>query len=183
MVGSFKRNCRTHDLAKRKNGIWPVIPTITIKNAQKCPCLREGCECNWTPSHPFHAGLILGNVCSCDRYKIPTIRKVSDESASHQLSVMVKVSPFELEFEYKPRRHFDWRERTAASPTPREQQLTRAQQFARRAHDAVVWARANLFRAQQRRRSRPTKKGVSPTSLQVTTCTSPGRVGQRTGPA
>jgi hypothetical protein len=87
----FKRDCTTHDLAKTRNGIWPVIPTITIKNAQKCPCLREGCECNWIPSHPFHAELIPGSIFSCDRHKIPTIRKVSDESASRQLSVAVKV--------------------------------------------------------------------------------------------
>ena len=73
------------------------------------------------------------------------------------------LSPFELEFGYKPRRHFDWRERTTASPTPREQ-LTReqAQQFARRAHDAVAWARANLFRAQQRQQKQANKKRREP---------------------
>jgi hypothetical protein len=45
------------------------------------------------------------------------------------------LSPFESEFEYKPRRHFDWEERMAASSASGEQ-LTRgqAQQFTRRAH-------------------------------------------------
>jgi hypothetical protein len=73
------------------------------------------------------------------------------------------LSPFELEFGYKPRRHFDWKERTTASSTPREQ-LTReqAQQFARRAHDAVAWARANLFRAQQRQQQQANKKRREP---------------------
>ena len=61
------------------------------------------------------------------------------------------LSPFELEFGYKPRLHFDWQERTRQSPTPREQ-LSReeAQAFAQRAHGAVQWARENLFKAQKR---------------------------------
>ena len=44
----FNLSCEIHHyLAKQKNGIWPIIPTIAIKNAQNCPCFREGCECNW----------------------------------------------------------------------------------------------------------------------------------------
>ena len=60
------------------------------------------------------------------------------------------ISPFELEFGYLPRRHFDWAERTRDAPTPREQ-LTReeAQQFAARTHAAVEWARQNVAAAQQ----------------------------------
>src|SRR5947207_15970920 len=62
------------------------------------------------------------------------------------------LTPYELELGYKPRLHFDWEHRTRKSPTPREQ-LTReeAQQFANRAHDAVVFARKNIKRAQQRK--------------------------------
>ena len=73
------------------------------------------------------------------------------------------LAPYELEFGYKPRLHFDWEHRTKKSPTPREQ-LTReeAQQFAKRAYDAVEFARKHLEKAQQRQSQQANKHRREP---------------------
>ena len=72
------------------------------------------------------------------------------------------ISPFELEFGYKPRMQYDWRERTdlsdrSLSPTER---MTReaAQEMAKRAHDAWKWARDHLRKAQERQARQANKK-------------------------
>ena len=65
----FNRHCNDHEPAKQKNGIWPIIPVITIRNAQNCPCFREGCECSWLQKHPFHVGLIPTKLCSCMKHE------------------------------------------------------------------------------------------------------------------
>ena len=36
----------------------PQIPLVTIMNAQKCPCLRRGCRCNYENEHPYHEALL-----------------------------------------------------------------------------------------------------------------------------
>ena len=36
----------------------PQIPYVTILNAQKCPCLRRGCRCNYDNRHPFQDALL-----------------------------------------------------------------------------------------------------------------------------
>lgn len=73
------------------------------------------------------------------------------------------LSPYELELGHKPRLHFDWENRTRNSATPREQ-LTReeAQQFAKRAHEAVEFARQNLKKAQERQSQQANKHRREP---------------------
>jgi hypothetical protein len=73
------------------------------------------------------------------------------------------ISPFELEFGYRPRMHFDWKERTKKAATARER-LTReeAQIFAARANEAVQWARTNLERAQARQSTQANKHRRKP---------------------
>ena len=70
------------------------------------------------------------------------------------------ISPFELELGWLPRQHFDWEERSRLSPPmPPTERLTRgtAQQFAKRCHDAIQWARQNVFRSQDRQRVQANK--------------------------
>src|SRR5579871_4891225 len=73
------------------------------------------------------------------------------------------LAPYELELGHKPYLHFDWERRTKKSSTPREQ-LTReeAQQFAKRAHDAVEFARKNLEKSQQRESQQANKHRREP---------------------
>ena len=72
-------------------------------------------------------------------------------------------SPFELEFGYRPRMQFDWKERTQRSATVREQ-ITReeAQAFASRTYEAVKWAKINLQRAQDRQSRQANKHRREP---------------------
>ena len=87
----LNKYCDDHEPAKRKNGIWPIIPVITIRNAQNCPCFREGCECSWLQKHPFHVGLIPKKLCSCTKHEKIVIRKVN-QGVGQQLvkTVIVK---------------------------------------------------------------------------------------------
>ena len=73
------------------------------------------------------------------------------------------MSPFQLEFGYSPRLHFDWKERTTESPTVRES-LAReeAQVFASRAHKAVVWAKENIQKAQDKQAKQANKHRREP---------------------
>ena len=87
----LNRHCSSHDSAKRRNGVWPVLPVVTIRNAQKCPCLREGCECSWSQEHPFHRGMIPKKLCPCKKHEEAVIRKV-DQGIGQQLSVMVTIN-------------------------------------------------------------------------------------------
>ena len=87
----YNRDCEHHDLIKRKNGIWPILPTIAIANAQKCPCLRAGCACNWKKDHPYHEGLIPRGQCSCNNHPVETIRKVNNGAIHSQITVNIQV--------------------------------------------------------------------------------------------
>lgn len=65
----------------------------------------------------------------------------------------IGMSPFELELGWNPRQHFDWEERSRlVAPMPVTERMNRgmAQQFAKRCHDAVQWAKKNVLRAQER---------------------------------
>ena len=74
------------------------------------------------------------------------------------------MSPFELEFGYPPRMHFDWEERTKEpSQTPRETlSRTTAQEFAKRAHEAWEQAKENLKKAQKRQQTQANKTRREP---------------------
>lgn len=64
------------------------------------------------------------------------------------------LSPFELEFGYRPRRHWDWSARTRKDCEPRELMNRKdAANFARRAFAAQEWAKKNLIVAQQRQKN------------------------------
>jgi chaperonin cofactor prefoldin len=62
---------------------FPRIPLITITNAQKCPCLRRGCQCNYDNSHPFHEALLSppANISVVDALK-ETIERLESHVAS-----------------------------------------------------------------------------------------------------
>ena len=51
-------NCEDHMAQKIRSGHRPQIPLVTILNAQKCPCLRRGCLCNYDNQNPFQEALI-----------------------------------------------------------------------------------------------------------------------------
>lgn len=61
---------------KIRSGKWPRIPRITAKRAQKCPCFRRGCLCNYDQRHNFHASLVERDVC---RFHEDEIRKIVEE--------------------------------------------------------------------------------------------------------
>lgn len=113
----MKENCTEHLAEKIKNAIWPKLPTITIEEAQKCPCLRRGCKCNYNQKHPYRKALLTppgnkevvrtlkntiarmeknrkeGNVLGREiETKINNIRKTSaEEEKRGQIDVKVRV--------------------------------------------------------------------------------------------
>jgi transposase InsO family protein len=74
-----------------------------------------------------------------------------------------QISPFELEFGYRPRLHFDWEERTTEFENPRER-LNRqdAQAFAARAHEAWKWAANHIRHSQSRAEKQANKRRREP---------------------
>jgi hypothetical protein len=58
--------CYTHFRQKRLNRVFPRIPRISILNAQRCPCLRLGCACQYSRKHPFHFDLCKAQNCIGD---------------------------------------------------------------------------------------------------------------------
>src|SRR5215469_12562607 len=94
------------------------------------------------------------------------------------------LAPYGLEVGHKPYLHFDWERRTKESPTPREQ-LTReeAQLFAKRAHDAVEYARRTSTRLNNDKASRLTNIAASQTSESAISSTFPARAGLPIAPA
>jgi hypothetical protein len=72
----YEENCAEHHEMKIRSGKWPRIPRITVKRAQKCPCFRRGCLCNYDQIHNFHASLVERDVC---RFHEDEIRKIVEE--------------------------------------------------------------------------------------------------------
>jgi hypothetical protein len=54
----FSDSCEEHLAQKINSEQLPQIPFVTIENAQKCPCLRRGCICNYNNNHPFQNALL-----------------------------------------------------------------------------------------------------------------------------
>jgi hypothetical protein len=54
----FGDSCEIHMAQKTKSQQLPQIPYVAIMNAQKCPCLRRGCRCNYDNKHPYHDALL-----------------------------------------------------------------------------------------------------------------------------
>ena len=67
----FGDSCEDHMAQKINSQQLPRIPLITITNAQNCPCLRRGCQCNYDNKHPFHEALLSppANVSVVDALK------------------------------------------------------------------------------------------------------------------
>jgi len=88
----------------------------------------------------------------------------------------------ELELGHKPYLHFDWERHTIKAPTPQEQ-LTRegVQQIAKRAHDAVEYARKNLKKHNNAKASRLTRIAGNLTSGWKISYISLARAGPPTG--
>lgn len=59
----YSDNCREHAPMKKRNGSSPCVPRITMRNAQKCPCLRIGCICGFDKRHPFHLEMSSNQTC------------------------------------------------------------------------------------------------------------------------
>jgi Retrotransposon gag protein len=55
----IERDCDRHEPMKIRNGIWPRLPRSTILKAQRCPCFRKGCLCNFDSRHPFYEELLF----------------------------------------------------------------------------------------------------------------------------
>jgi hypothetical protein len=75
----FGDTCEDHMAQKINSQQLPQIPYVTIKNAQRCPCLRRGCRCNYDNNHPFHEALLSppANVSVVDALK-DTIRTLEN---------------------------------------------------------------------------------------------------------
>ena len=54
----FSDSCEEHLAQKTKSEQLPQTPFVTIMNAQKCPCLRRGCLCNYNNAHPYQDALL-----------------------------------------------------------------------------------------------------------------------------
>jgi hypothetical protein len=101
--------------------MWPKLPLITIEEAQKCPCLRRGCRCNYNQKHPYRRTLLTppenkevvktlkntiakmeknrreGNVLGKEiEAKINSIRKISAEERRKQIDIKIKIGKEEL---------------------------------------------------------------------------------------
>lgn len=78
----FGDNCEDHLAQKIRSQQLPRIPLITITNAQICPCLRRGCQCNYDNGHPFHEALLTppANVSIVDALK-ETIKRLEGHVA------------------------------------------------------------------------------------------------------
>jgi Retroviral aspartyl protease len=59
-------HCNLHFRQKKLNRVFPKVPRITILNAQKCPCLRKGCTCQYSEKHPYHFDLCGAQNCLND---------------------------------------------------------------------------------------------------------------------
>jgi Retrotransposon gag protein len=59
----FNETCAEHYAMKARNGSGITLPTITVINNDKCPCLRKGCACGFKREHQFHRGLITMKQC------------------------------------------------------------------------------------------------------------------------
>jgi hypothetical protein len=59
-----EEECVEHHESKVRNQRWPRIPTSSILKAQKCPCFRNGCLCNFSNAHPYRENLLIppGNL-------------------------------------------------------------------------------------------------------------------------
>ena len=79
----FSDSCEDHMAQKIRSQQLPRIPLITITNAQKCPCLRRGCQCNYDNGHPFHEALLTppANVNVLDALK-ETIGRLEKDVAN-----------------------------------------------------------------------------------------------------
>jgi predicted aspartyl protease len=63
----INRWCAKHLEDKEINGQFPKIPKITVLNAQRCPCVRNGCACQLDQRHPYHLDLCRSQVCTSDK--------------------------------------------------------------------------------------------------------------------
>jgi Retrotransposon gag protein len=59
----FNETCAEHYAMKARNRAEILLPTITIVNNDRCPCLRKGCACGFKKEHQFHRGLITMKQC------------------------------------------------------------------------------------------------------------------------
>jgi gag-polyprotein putative aspartyl protease len=66
----YDNDCEEHQILKMKNEICPMVPRVTMKQAQKCPCLRLGCICNLSQQHDYHKGIIPLTMCTHRNCKI-----------------------------------------------------------------------------------------------------------------
>ena len=82
----FGDNCEDHVAQKIRSQQLPRIPLITITNAQKCPCLKRGCQCSYDNGHPFHRALLTppANVNVIDALKETIERLERDVAASNK---------------------------------------------------------------------------------------------------
>ena len=79
----FGDGCEDHMTQKINSQQLPRIPLITITNAQNCPCLRRGCQCNYDNKHPFHEALLSppANMSVVDALK-ETIERLESHVAN-----------------------------------------------------------------------------------------------------
>ena len=79
----FGDSCEEHMAQKINSQQLPRVPLIIITNAQVCPCLRRGCQCNYDNKHPFHEALLSppANVSVVDALK-GTIERLESHVAN-----------------------------------------------------------------------------------------------------